>query len=94
MADNQVLYLPQTLKSLFWTNSTIHEKVTNAPSQPPTEYDGELLGKICPAHLFRLPCQLDECPRLKLCEVSHYPLYNKWFCANKFCSSSSHVSRQ
>lgn len=30
-------------------------------SHPSTEYDGELLDKICPADLVRLPCQFDEC---------------------------------
>jgi hypothetical protein len=30
-------------------------------SHPGTEYDGELLDKICPADLVRLPCQFDEC---------------------------------
>ncbi|GFG04347.1 hypothetical protein IFM61392_03273 [Aspergillus lentulus] len=64
-------------------------QIPSAPSQPPTdptpqaspasfhpaaEYDGELLDNICPAHLFRVPCQLNEtCRRLKLCTVSRYP---------------------
>ncbi|RHZ64651.1 hypothetical protein CDV55_100123, partial [Aspergillus turcosus] len=50
-------------------------QISSAPSQPPTdptpqaspafshpstEYDGELLEKICPADLVHLPCQFDE----------------------------------